>query len=198
MRDDKRNYVVVGAFVLAMVVALVTWLAALATCLAAKPAAKQAGLLPRADEPDFAAVRMAIRDLIDTFGPRYPSGREYLARLDALEVASTSNDRSAPAELRALREEALLANRMPAKETGMFTVCGRYCESGDILIEDISVPAPKAGDILVVAGSGAYCVPMQSNYNAALHPAIVFVKDGSARLVRRRETLEDLTRCELV
>ena len=52
----------------------------------------------------------------------------------------------------------------------------------------------KAGDILAVAGSGAYAVPMSSNYNAAFRPAIVFVSDGRARLVRRRETLEDLTR----
>ncbi len=96
------------------------------------------------------------------------------------------------------RQEALLANRVTEKETDKFTIAGRYCESGDILIEDISLPAPQAGDILAVAGSGAYCVPMQSNYNASLRPAIVFVRDGKVRLVRRRETLEDLIRCDLV
>jgi len=49
-----------------------------------------------------------------------------------------------------------------------------------------------------VAGSGAYCVPMQSNYNASFRPAIVFVAGGKARLVRRREQLEDITRCDIV
>jgi diaminopimelate decarboxylase len=63
-----------------------------------------------------------------------------------------------------------------------------------VLIKEIKLPELKAGDILAIAGSGAYCVPMSSNYNAAFRPAIVFVKDGRARLIRRRETLEDLMR----
>jgi translation elongation factor EF-G len=67
----------------------------------------------------------------------------------------------------------------------------------DRLIKEIKLPRLKAGDILAVAGSGAYCVPMSSNYNAMFRPAIIFVKDGKARLVRRRETLEDLTRRDL-
>ncbi len=96
------------------------------------------------------------------------------------------------------RQEALAANRASARETGKVTIAGRYCESGDVLIYDIDMPELVAGDILAIAGSGAYCVPMQSNYNASCRPAIVFVRDGKARLVRRRETLEDLTRCDIV
>ncbi|MFH1648033.1 MAG: diaminopimelate decarboxylase, partial [Chloroflexota bacterium] len=95
------------------------------------------------------------------------------------------------------RQEALVANRVSAKEEGKVTIAGKYCESGDILIKEISMPELKAGDILAMAGSGAYCVPMASNYNAAFRPAIVFVREGKARLVRRRETLEDLTRCDI-
>ena len=91
-------------------------------------------------------------------------------------------------------QEALIANRPTAKDTDTVTITGKYCESGDILIKEIKLPEMKAGDILAVAGSGAYAVPMSSNYNAAFRPAIVFVSDGRARLVRRRETLEDLTR----
>jgi diaminopimelate decarboxylase len=94
------------------------------------------------------------------------------------------------------RQEALLANRASAKDTDVVTICGKYCDSGDILIKDIKLPDIKAGDILAEAGSGAYAVPMQMNYNAMFRPAIVFVRDGKARLVRRRETLEDLTRCD--
>ena len=56
----------------------------------------------------------------------------------------------------------------------------------------------KAGDILAMAGCGAYSIPQSSNYNAFFLPAIVLVKDGKARLIRRRQTLEDLTRCDLV
>ena len=95
------------------------------------------------------------------------------------------------------RQEALIANRASAKDTDVVTISGKYCESGDILIKDIKLPEIKVGDILVEAGSGAYAVPMQMNYNAMFRPAIVFVKNGKARLVRRRETLQDLTRRDL-
>jgi diaminopimelate decarboxylase len=96
------------------------------------------------------------------------------------------------------RQEALVANRASAQNTDKVTISGKLCESGDILIKEIMLPELKAGDILAVAGSGAYAVPMQSNYNAMLRPAIVFVKDGKARLIRRRETLSDLTRRDLI
>jgi diaminopimelate decarboxylase len=96
------------------------------------------------------------------------------------------------------RQEAMVANKASAKEAGKVTVAGKYCEQGDILIKEINLPETKAGDILAVAGSGAYAVSLQSNYNASLRPAIVFVREGKARLVRRRETLEDLTRRDSV
>jgi diaminopimelate decarboxylase len=91
-------------------------------------------------------------------------------------------------------QEAIIANKAIAANTKKVTISGKYCEAGDVLIKEIELPEIKAGDILAVAGSGAYCVPMQSNYNANFRPAIVFVKDGKARLIRRRETLEDLIR----
>ncbi len=93
--------------------------------------------------------------------------------------------------------QGLVANRPYDVEDRKVTVAGKYCESGDILIRDIDLPAVSPGDILAVADCGAYCIPMQSNYNAALRPAVVMVKGGKARLVRRRETLDDLTRCEV-
>jgi diaminopimelate decarboxylase len=90
------------------------------------------------------------------------------------------------------RQEAVLANRVSAENTDKYTIYGKLCESGDVLIKDIMLPKLKMGDILAMAGSGAYAVPMQSNYNSMLRPAIVFVKDGQARLIRRRETIDDL------
>ncbi len=94
--------------------------------------------------------------------------------------------------------EAVIANKMAEKKADKVTIAGKFCESGDILIRDIDLPPLSAGDILAVAGCGAYCLTMAMNYNASYNPAIVLVKDSKARLIRRRETLEDLTRCDLV
>ena len=87
---------------------------------------------------------------------------------------------------------------MQAKMADEVTIAGKYCESGDILIRDIVLPALTAGDILAVAGCGAYSIPEAMNYNASFKPAVVMVQEGKARLIRRRETLEDLTRCDVV
>ncbi|MCJ7604647.1 MAG: diaminopimelate decarboxylase, partial [Dehalococcoidales bacterium] len=95
-------------------------------------------------------------------------------------------------------QEALVANRAAAPDTGNVTISGKYCEAGDVLIPDIRLPEMQAGDILAVAGSGAYAIPLASNYNASFRPAIVFIKEGEARLVRRRETLDDLTRRDIL
>lgn len=95
------------------------------------------------------------------------------------------------------RYEALIADRAAAAADEVVTVAGKYCESGDILIRDIALASPRMGDTLAIPTSGAYCIPMSSNYNAALRPAIVLVKGGQARLIRRRETYEDLLRTEL-
>jgi diaminopimelate decarboxylase len=94
--------------------------------------------------------------------------------------------------------DALVANRPgdigPHESV---TIAGKYCESGDILVRDADLPKLWAGDVLAIPVSGAYCLPLASNYNASLRPAVVFVNDGQARLVRRRETYEDLRRCEV-
>jgi diaminopimelate decarboxylase len=96
------------------------------------------------------------------------------------------------------RYEAVIANKMREKASARVTIAGRFCESGDILVRDIDMPAVAAGDIIAIPVSGAYCLPLASNYNASFRPAIVMVKEGVARLVRRRETLEDLARCDLL
>ena len=96
------------------------------------------------------------------------------------------------------KHTAVAANKMLEKETRKVTIAGKFCESGDILIRDIDLPPVSAGDIIAVLDSGAYCLPMASNYNASLKPAVVLVKEGKARLIRRRETLDDLTRCDLI
>lgn len=90
------------------------------------------------------------------------------------------------------RYAAALANRGAAGEpTETVTIAGKYCESGDILIEEIDLPPLRPGDVLAVPMAGAYCLAMASNYNLTPRPAAVLVSDGSATLIRRRETYEE-------
>jgi len=94
--------------------------------------------------------------------------------------------------------EALLANRALETEGDVVTIAGKLCESGDILVKDTSLAGACAGDIMAIPVCGAYSVPMASNYNAQLKPAIVLVKEGRARLIRRRETYQDIMGLDLV
>jgi diaminopimelate decarboxylase len=87
---------------------------------------------------------------------------------------------------------ALLANRASEEPSGTYDVCGKHCESGDVLIEGARLPEPRRGDLLAVPGTGAYTLSMGSNYNAVPRPAAVLVADGEARLIRRRETVDEL------
>ena len=79
-----------------------------------------------------------------------------------------------------------------ARGTETVTIAGKFCESGDVLARDVKVPEVVSGDLLALPASGAYCVPMASNYNMASRPAIVLVNKGKSRLIRRRETYADL------
>ena len=72
------------------------------------------------------------------------------------------------------------------------TLCGKHCESGDAVVVDMPLQHPDLGDIVCVFGTGAYCSTMASNYNGQPRPAVVFVRDGLARVTTRRETYEDL------
>jgi diaminopimelate decarboxylase len=94
------------------------------------------------------------------------------------------------------RYTALLANRPDEPPTGTYSVAGKHCESGDLLIESVELPGPRRGDILAVPGTGAYTLAMSSTYNAVPRPAVVLVRDGETRLIRRRETLDDLLALE--
>lgn len=88
------------------------------------------------------------------------------------------------------------AEQMDAAKTETYTVAGKCCESGDILIEGAKLPPMKTGELLAVYTTGAYCYSMSSNYNHLGRPAVVFARDGKARLVLRREEPQDLLACE--
>jgi diaminopimelate decarboxylase len=106
------------------------------------------------------------------------------------------SDNPRPA-LYSARYTALLANRANEQTTGTYAVAGKHCESGDLLIESVELPEPRRGDILAVPGTGAYTLAMSSTYNAVPRPAVVLVRDGEARVIRRRETIDDLLALEL-
>ena len=89
--------------------------------------------------------------------------------------------------------EVMLAGRASDAPPAAMTIVGKHCESGDLVREHASLPSDVAvGDLVVVAATGAYTESMASNYNRLPRPAAVMVKDGEARTILRRETLDDL------
>lgn len=105
-------------------------------------------------------------------------------------------DNSRPAMYDA-RYTAELANRSGEAPRESYRIAGRFCESGDVLIQSVTLPKVRVGDLLAVPASGAYQLSMASNYNAVPRPAVVMVADGKARIIRRRETIEDVFACEV-
>jgi diaminopimelate decarboxylase len=95
-------------------------------------------------------------------------------------------------ELYGARYTALSASRADQPATETVSIAGLHCESGDVLIDDVSLPPPRPGDLLAVPATGAYTLAMSSNYNATPRPAAVFASGGEARVIRRRETIDDL------
>ncbi|MEU1279152.1 diaminopimelate decarboxylase [Streptomyces sp. NPDC005805] len=91
-----------------------------------------------------------------------------------------------------------LVSRTSDAEPMLSRVVGKHCESGDIVVRDAFLPADIApGDLIAVPATGAYCRSMASNYNHALRPPVVAVRDGEARVIVRRETEEDLLRLDV-
>ena len=93
--------------------------------------------------------------------------------------------------------EAVVATRMNEEASVTYAVAGKFCESGDILVEEALLPPLSVGDIIAMPAVGAYSPSMASNYNENPRPPIVLVKDGKARIIRRRETAEDLMRTDV-
>ncbi len=119
-----------------------------------------------------------------------PAVRTYLA------VDGGMGDNVRPALYNAAYQ-AFLANRFDENNAREYAIAGRYCEQGDVLIERAALPETRVGDLLAIPVAGAYQLPMASNYNLIPRPAVVLVNEKRARLVRRRETLEDMLACDL-
>jgi diaminopimelate decarboxylase len=86
--------------------------------------------------------------------------------------------------------EAALATRMTARPDEITQLVGRQCESGDLLVGGLPLPAPRVGDLIAMPVTGAYTYTLANNYNGALRPPVVFCRDGEAQLVAERETHE--------
>jgi len=114
-----------------------------------------------------------------------------LSRWVAVDGGMSDNIRPA---LYGATHPVMLANRRSDEADGPVRLVGKHCESGDVLGTDLPLPLDAvAGDLIAMAGTGAYTESMASNYNRLPRPAAVLVEDGAARLVVRRETLDDLT-----
>ena len=88
--------------------------------------------------------------------------------------------------------EVVAAGKADREPVDAVTIAGKFCESGDILATDVMLPEIAAGDLLAIPASGAYSPAMASNYNLNPRPPMVLVNDGQSRLIRRRETYQDL------
>ena len=118
------------------------------------------------------------------------AGREYVF----VDGGMADNPRYA---LYKAKYEAMIANKMNEEADTTYTVAGKCCESGDMLVMDAKLPKAEQGDLLLVSSTGAYNYSMSSNYNRLPKLPVVFVKDGTSRLVVKGETLEDLIRQDI-
>ena len=119
-----------------------------------------------------------------------PGVRDYIA----VDGGMADNIRPAMYES---KYEALAPEKITEPATATATIAGKFCESGDILVKDAELPDLAPGDLIAIPASGAYQIAMESNYNLAQRPAVVMVNDGAPRLIRRRQTLDDLLALEL-
>ena len=143
-------------------------------------------------EPGRSIISMAGATIY-TIGSskQVPKGRKYVS----IDGGMADNPRPS---LYQAQYYAQVANKKETQETEKVTIGGRYCESGDILINEIELPILNEGDILCVYNTGAYNYSMSSNYNRVSKPAMVLVNDGRAEIIVKRETLDDIVRNDII
>ncbi|HEY1824105.1 MAG TPA: diaminopimelate decarboxylase [Trebonia sp.] len=147
--------------------------------------------VPRlAIEPGRAIVGPSTFTLYEVGTVKETAARRYLS------VDGGMSDNIRPA-LYGAAYTAVLANRWPVGPEVLSRVVGKHCETGDVVVWDISLPADIGpGDLLAVPATGAYCRAMASNYNLQPRPPVIAVADGTARVMTRRETFADLMALE--
>lgn len=118
-------------------------------------------------------------------------GRKYIA------VDGGMSDNPRPSMYQA-KYTALVANKAKDKPQETVTIAGRYCESGDILIQDIDLPSLTAGDIICIPATGAYNYSMASQYNRVPRPAAIIVQNGRSNVIIKRESYQDLISFDVI
>jgi diaminopimelate decarboxylase len=137
-------------------------------------------------EPGRAIISGAMVTLYRVVSVKHGPGHRTFVAVDG---GMSDNPRTA---LYGARYTVRAAGR-PATPAQLVTVVGRHCEAGDVVAPDVALPAGiRAGDLLAVAGTGAYNHSMASNYNMVGRPPVIAVRDGAARLLVRRETVSDM------
>lgn len=122
---------------------------------------------------------------------KIPSIRTYVS----VDGGMTDNIRPA---LYQAEYDAVIANKALKPKTQNVTICGKCCETGDVIIRDIDIPDVESGDILAVLSTGAYGYSMSNNYNKNVIPGVVLVKDGKDQVIVKRQTYEDMIRNEVI
>ena len=174
-------------------VSIVDWATAAATALT-RGANEHNLPLPRLMvEPGRAIIGPAGVALYEVGAQKaIPGGRAYVS------VDGGMADNIRPSLYGAVYTAALASRDAEDGDRTPVTIAGKYCESGDVLIEQVFLPPLQAGDVLAVPMAGAYCLAMASNYNLSPRPAAVLVSNGDARLIRRRETYADILSADIL
>ena len=171
------------------------WVEAVASSVAT--ACQQRGLeLPRLlCEPGRSLIGSAGLTLYSVGSRKaIPGGRTYLS------VDGGMSDNPRPITYKSAYTAVLADRPAPGPDAVLesVTLAGKHCESGDVLLTDLTLPTPHTGDVLVVFSTGAYNASMGSNYNRIPRPATVLVHEGHAELVQRREEPDDLLRYDIL
>ncbi|MGL5983132.1 MAG: diaminopimelate decarboxylase [Cetobacterium sp.] len=143
-------------------------------------------------EPGRSIVAAAGSTLYTVGGEKKTYGKEKYVFIDG---GMTDNIRPA---LYSAKYESVVANKLEENKKEIVTIAGKCCESGDIISKNTKLAKCCEGDLILVSCTGAYGHSMSSNYNKALKPAVVFVKDGEIYLISKRETYEDLIKNDCV
>ena len=143
-------------------------------------------------EPGRSIVAQAGSTLYSVGGLKKTFGGEKYVFIDG---GMTDNIRPA---LYNAKYESIVANKLNNEKKECVTLAGKCCESGDIIIKDTKLSKCDEGDLIIVSCTGAYGHSMSSNYNKALKPPVVFVKNGKSYLISKRETYDDLIKNDLL
>ena len=141
------------------------------------------------------------RSIVSTAGVtiyRIGSFKEIPGLKTYISVDGGMSDNPRPITYQSNYSACLVNDPLNKKQKNKYTVAGKHCESGDVLFKEIEIGSCQTGDLLCVFGTGAYNLSMSSNYNRIPRPAALLVSNGTAELIQKRETSEDLLKFDVL